>query len=406
MPTVKKATAPEVPVTSTPQAKPKAAPKKAPAPKTPAPKAAPQAKVKAKQEPAFSDDAILVADVHVPKGSYVVLVSGSDERLDQHDIFFVPDGVTEPSDPKVQKLTSTVTLSNALSILANRAKSDMEGIAKSSADLAPDEAPDDEAPDDEAPDDVAADETDTTTADPEEDPALPEEDDEAMTAAITEANNLPVDYQVAGEQADEGDSDSIDLLEVKAGESQLDPDDYGTWTELAEALLELTLEEEPENEEPDDVDQSADNVGAKADAGDESAIEILIQAAEDRGIDPEIYVTWDALAIAIKEYDAEPKRPVKAPAKATPKKAPVPKAGKVAAVSVSDLPPGPPVREWAREQGWEVGVRGRLAPEITQAYAEAFAEATPAKIVQPAAPVKAGKVAAAKKAAGRRPGAS
>lgn len=135
------------------------------------------------------------------------------------------------------------------------------------------------------------------------------------------------DFEALGESADGGDEDDQDTLAMWAHENDLDPDDYPTWAELAEALLEKANEADPEEdpEEEDDVPArptkrpskkpatrqaepeppSTTELGEEADGGDEDAVAALTELAEAAGLDPDDYPTWGELAEAIEAEGGE-----------------------------------------------------------------------------------------------------
>jgi energy-coupling factor transporter ATP-binding protein EcfA2 len=74
-----------------------------------------------------------------------------------------------------------------------------------------------------------------------------------------------VDFAALGEAADDEDEDAIAELTELAGEADLDPDDYATWAELAEALSEGDDNEEEDGEEVEEIDEDALNEMGLAD---------------------------------------------------------------------------------------------------------------------------------------------
>jgi len=69
----------------------------------------------------------------------------------------------------------------------------------------------------------------------DEDGTEPDEDEGAGDDEATEEGD---DLPALGAAADEGEADAIARLTELAGENSLDPDDYATWADLAEALAE------------------------------------------------------------------------------------------------------------------------------------------------------------------------
>lgn len=119
------------------------------------------------------------------------------------------------------------------------------------------------------------------------------------------------DFNALGEAGDEGNRKAIATLTEMAEAADLDPDDYETWTDLAEALAEA----EPEAEEAEEAEEESDDeeegididevAAAADDDGDTDAIEALTALAEENDLDPDDYGTWAELAEAIKEAAGE-----------------------------------------------------------------------------------------------------
>jgi hypothetical protein len=107
-----------------------------------------------------------------------------------------------------------------------------------------------------------------------------------------------VDYTELGKKADKANAEAIETLTEIAGENDLDPDEYGTWSELANALAELAPEEEEEEEE-------GDSYGTLADDGDASAIKKLTADAKKAGLDPDDYPSWVDLEEALSGEEEE-----------------------------------------------------------------------------------------------------
>lgn len=98
-----------------------------------------------------------------------------------------------------------------------------------------------------------------------------------------------------GKLADGGDDDAMATLGELAEAAGLDPDDFGTWVELAEALEpepEPEAEEEPEEAEADEPDVAT--LVEQADEGDDDAVAALWewQSESAPDIDPDQYATW------------------------------------------------------------------------------------------------------------------
>jgi hypothetical protein len=104
---------------------------------------------------------------------------------------------------------------------------------------------------DEDDDDESDEEEDESDEGDEEDAEDSEEDeDESDEDDDSEADEDETDYASLGEAADEGDKSAIKELKAAAKEAELDPNDYETWADLAEAL--------GEPEEDDDSDEESD----------------------------------------------------------------------------------------------------------------------------------------------------
>lgn len=89
----------------------------------------------------LTDDSVIAAEVWVPKGVYTVAIAVN-ENLDQHNIFFTPSSAWDSEGEFVGNLADakliqgTVTLDNALSILANKVADDMAKTPKTPTELA------------------------------------------------------------------------------------------------------------------------------------------------------------------------------------------------------------------------------------------------------------------------------
>jgi hypothetical protein len=120
--------------------------------------------------------------------------------------------------------------------------------------------------------------------------------------------------------ADDGDDDAMASLTELAEEAGLDPDEYGTWAELAEALGSDDAEDDDEEEEAEDdeeaeeEDDEADDeeeaidvdelkaLAKKADKGNDESMEALTAVAEACELDPDEYGTWAELVTAIVDF--------------------------------------------------------------------------------------------------------
>lgn len=165
--------------------------------------------------------------------------------------------------------------------------------------------------------------------------ATAEEQEEIATLLAqsdeTEGGEEGEDYATLGANADAEDGDAQARLTELATEAGLDPEAYGTWTELADALA-----------TPDD-DEDLLALGAAADdEDDEDAKNRLTELAAEHDVDTNAYQTWTEVARVLNgeeleptaeagegEAEAEAPAPAAAPAKAPAKagaKAPAPAA--------------------------------------------------------------------------------
>lgn len=116
----------------------------------------------------------------------------------------------------------------------------------------------------------------------------------------------PPDYQALANAADEeGDDAAAAKLTEFASAAGLDPDDYPTWADLADALVgggEDGAEEPSEPEGP-----SLAELGEAADAEPEGeAAAKLTELSEANGIDTNDYATWAELATYLEEQGVDP----------------------------------------------------------------------------------------------------
>ena len=131
----------------------------------------------------------------------------------------------------------------------------------------------------------------------DEAPAEPEEAEE-------EADGASPTWSELGALADyEDDDDAKAQLEEAAAELELDPMAYSTWEELGNALDEHTGEDA--EQEGEDEEQSVAALGLAADEGDNDAATLLTNMAEEADLDPNDYPTWAELAEALESEDAE-----------------------------------------------------------------------------------------------------
>lgn len=126
----------------------------------------------------------------------------------------------------------------------------------------------------------------------------PEDDDES------------IDYEALGEAADEEDEEAMEALAEAAADAGLDPDDYESWADLAEALTNSESSDDEDEEEADDEDEEEEaqvsiadlrKLAKKADKDDEESQEIIAEAAAGFEIDPDDHDTWAAVVDAIEE---------------------------------------------------------------------------------------------------------
>lgn len=92
---------------------------------------------------------------------------------------------------------------------------------------------------------------------------LPTTQEKTLTVAHDDDDDA-MGLDEAGALADEGDNDAMEALSEAAGELGLDPDDYETWTLLAEAIAEVAPDDgddDGESESDDDDDESEQRGG-------------------------------------------------------------------------------------------------------------------------------------------------
>lgn len=110
------------------------------------------------------------------------------------------------------------------------------------------------------------------------------------------------DLETLGAEADSEDTDAQETLTNLATGAGVDPDEYDTWAELAEALAEGGGgEEAPEEEGPTLAD-----LGEQADNDDEDSQAKLTELAEANDIDPNSYDTWAEVATLLEEAGVDP----------------------------------------------------------------------------------------------------
>lgn len=162
-----------------------------------------------------------------------------------------------------------------------------------------------DAPDEDEEDDGVEDDSEE-----EEDEESEEEDEEGEEATEgEEEDEESEDLSSLGQAADEGDEAALERLTELAEEAELDPDEYKTWAELAEALAPEEGEEGEEDESEDEGESEGEEedleaLGEAAEGDDEEAQERLNELAAEYELDPDDY-SWIELASAISEASAE-----------------------------------------------------------------------------------------------------
>ena len=135
-------------------------------------------------------------------------------------------------------------------------------------------------------------EMDTLTPDPEE-----EEQEEG------DSSEEP-DLLLLAAAADADELDSHEVLEEKASDAGLDPNDFESWVALAEAII-LTYPEPEEPEEEEEEEANLTKQAADADEAEDDTHPLLEEEAKRAGLDIDDYATWGEIADAILAYDAE-----------------------------------------------------------------------------------------------------
>jgi hypothetical protein len=113
-----------------------------------------------------------------------------------------------------------------------------------------------------------------------------------------------LDLDNLAEQADEGDVGAQKQLQAMAEAASVDYESLGTWGEVAAAVEEAKSSSQPSEEEGDggsNDDIPFDELGAKADEGDQEAVDKLDAACRERGLNPDEYQTWSDAATALVE---------------------------------------------------------------------------------------------------------
>lgn len=81
----------------------------------------------------------------------------------------------------------------------------------------------------------------------------PEEDEDDDEAESTDDEETPVDFTALGVAADnDDDADAIEELSAWCEDADIDPEEYETWAEVAEALMELYPDEVDADDEDDE----------------------------------------------------------------------------------------------------------------------------------------------------------
>ena len=110
------------------------------------------------------------------------------------------------------------------------------------------------------------------------------------------------DYDELGGEADNGDEDAVTKLTELAEEAGVDPDEYATWSELASVLA----GGDGQSEEEAPSGPTLEELGEAADGGDDEAGGRLTELAEANDIDPEQYGTWAEVATLLEEAGVDP----------------------------------------------------------------------------------------------------
>ena len=92
-------------------------------------------------------------------------------------------------------------------------------------------------------------------------PVEEEEEEEAEEEDENEVDTSDISLQDLGDLADEGDEESMEKLTERAAEAELDPDEYASWKELAEALVELRSSGGDEEEEEEEEEEATPEKG-------------------------------------------------------------------------------------------------------------------------------------------------
>lgn len=147
-------------------------------------------------------------------------------------------------------------------------------------------------------------EVDDDDEEEDEDEDAEEAEDEEEEEEEEDEEEEELDLEALGAAADEDVVDAQTTLTELAAENDLNPDDYPTWTELAEVLG--AEDEEESEEEEDDAEEAEDEIdfgelGSDADEDDADAQAVLTEWAGEHDLDPDDFPTWAELAAAIVE---------------------------------------------------------------------------------------------------------
>jgi len=104
------------------------------------------------------------------------------------------------------------------------------------------------------------------------------------------------------EVADAKGSSRNKSLDSAAEEYDIDPDDFDSWVEVAEAIILAQDESESDPESEDGIQQDWAAYGADLDEEDDDDSEdTLLKAAEDLGVDVDDYDTWEDVGAAMND---------------------------------------------------------------------------------------------------------
>lgn len=127
------------------------------------------------------------------------------------------------------------------------------------------------------------------------------------TDAADDDEGIDADAIIAlGAEGDDGDEDAQEELSGLASEVELEPNDFPTWAELADAIIEAATAADDDEAPADDDDAGIDTdeliaLAKKADKGNEDAQEELAAFGAEVELDEADYDTWAEYAEAIIE---------------------------------------------------------------------------------------------------------